>query len=442
MAETSALAELVNVIVPQWCANLEKYIKEPEQPVGVIITPPGIPEEGVSSGPTVHDSGSSTRRILPGRDESEGGGGIAVGGGEFSIKKKAAETAARAQQLKNIFSAPHGPCRLDAKPDTSKVRFSYLTSPTVAYDGESQRMLCEFWTAVNNNRGGLRRNMMALKRRQQCAQLSALPIEAESDGEENSGKEDSDDMEHSSEILKLRLKMEVERMKGMNRRVGGINAGGTPSLSSIPFKRARMMGGAGMPGSALAGTTTATATGRDDDEKLKALLESIDDELDKACKATETVAFIWLKGDPYGEHLKFIISRLRAAQSKITSSGFAPCQKPDVKSASAGDTKIMPPPPATLTTSPRLDLTRKKSDATMRDACAVSVAPSVGPEQAPGSPIPPHIENASSGSSSGHSLPTPRHLSPSSRIHALGKSTPDSLIIKIETDNDDEGIVC
>lgn len=426
MAVTSALAELVNDVVPQWCAKLEKYIKEPEKPVGVIITPSGIPEEGVSSGPAVHDSGSSTKRILPG-DENESGG-IAFGGGKFPDKQKAAETAARAQQLKNILSVPHGPCRLDAKPETSKIRFSYLTSPMVVYDGESQQMLCEFWNAINNKRGGLRQEMMALKRRQQCAQIAALPIEPESDEDDNSGKDDSEDMERSSEILKLRLKMERERMKRMSRRAGDMSGSGMSSLSSIPFKRARMMGGAGMPGSAMT-----TATGSDDDEKLKALLTSVDDQLEKAGKATETVAFIWLKGDPYEGHLKFIISRLKDAQSKITSSGFAPCQKPDVESAPTADTKIMPPPATTLTTSSRLDLIRKKSDTTMRDACTISAAPSVGPEQAPG---------IVSGSSSGHSLPTPGHLEPSRGFHALGKPTSNSLIIEVEPDNDDEGIVC
>lgn len=429
MAETSVLAELMNDVVPEWCSKLEKYIKEPEKPVGVIITPSGILEEEAASGPAVHDSGSSTRRILPDHDESEGGG-VAVGGGEYSDKKKAAEAAARAQQLKRILSVPHGPCRLDAKPETSKLRFSYLTSPTVEYDGESQRMLCEFWTAINNKRGGLRREMMAVKRRQQFAQFSAPSIDTESDGEENSGKDDSDDMEHSSEILRLRLKMERERMKRMSRRAGDIDISGTSSLSSIPFKRARMMGGAGMPGSTLAATTT--ATGKDEDEKLKALIESVDDELDKACKATETVAFIWLKGDPYEGHLKFIVGRLKDAQNMISSSGFAPLQKPNIESV---DTKIMPPP-STLTAPSRLGFTRKKSDATMRDAS------SIGPDQAPGTTIPPHIEIASSGSSSGHSLPTPGHLAPSNGVHALSKPTSNSLIIEVEQDNDDEGIVC
>ncbi|RPB22126.1 hypothetical protein L211DRAFT_755003, partial [Terfezia boudieri ATCC MYA-4762] len=167
-----------------------------------------------------------------------------------------------------------GICRLDAKPQGSKSRFSLLTGPVVMYDGESQRMLNDLWTSLNNQRGGLRREMMAAKRRQELVLPRMTPniaVESETDvdGNSSTGKDEEDDLEHSNEMLRLRLKIEREKIKRMNRRAGG------------------------------------------------ALLEGIDENLDKACKVTETVAFVWLKGDLYEEHLKLIVGRLKDTAAKI-----------------------------------------------------------------------------------------------------------------------------
>ncbi|KAF8443369.1 hypothetical protein BGX38DRAFT_1063439, partial [Terfezia claveryi] len=165
-----------------------------------------------------------------------------------------------------------GISRLDAKPQGSKARFSSLTGPVIMYDGESQRMLSELWTSLNNQRGGLRRELMAAKRRQEPALPRMMPnigVESETDvdGNSSTGKDEEDDLEHSNEMLRLRLKIEREKMKRMNRRAGG--------------------------------------------------LEGIDDNLDKACKVTETVAFVWLKGDLYEGHLKLIVGRLKDTVARI-----------------------------------------------------------------------------------------------------------------------------
>ncbi|KAF8415364.1 hypothetical protein EV426DRAFT_515670, partial [Tirmania nivea] len=178
---------------------------------------------------------------------------------------------------KKLPPAPHGICRIEAKPDSSKTRFSSITGPVIMYDGESQRMLSELWTSLNIKRGGLRREMMTLKRRQELASPRMMPkieveSETEADGNSSTGKDEEDDLEHSSEVLRLRLKMEREKMKLMNRRAGG---------------------------------------------RLRILLEGIDDNLDKACKVTETVAFVWLKGDGYAGYLKLIVGQLKDTAARI-----------------------------------------------------------------------------------------------------------------------------
>ena len=361
------LAELMFEVVPMWCEKLEKYIKEAEdtkKPTsGIIITPSGVGGEG---------DNTSKIQSTPGID----------GVGEspaYTDKDRA--TGNSIPHLKKSLAAPHGICRLDAKPDGSKKRFSSLNGPVVMYDGESQRMLSDLWTSLNNKRGGLRREMMAVKRRQELALPWVMPnieVESETDADGNSitGKDEENDLEHSSEMLRLRLKMEREKMKRMNRHAGGVGGGlvGGAPLGALTFKRARTMNMAGLPVS-TAQAVASTPSGIDD-QKLGALLESIDDNLDKACKVTETVAFVWLKGDVYDGHLKLIVGRLKDTVVRIKASGFVPLKTEETASSTPiaqgpnSNSKAMPPPP---TPSPCPKLSRKKSDSTMRDACAVSL---------------------------------------------------------------------
>ena len=435
------LAELMLEVVPMWCEKLEKYIKEAEdakKPTsGKIITPSGV---------CIEEDNTPLKISTPGIDGAAASGESPA----YTDKGRAAENGIPRQ--KKSLAGPHSICRLDAKPDGSKTRFSSLTGPVIMYDGESQRMLSELWTSLNNKRGGLRREMMALKRRQELALSRMMPnIEAESendvDGNSSTGKDEEDDLEHSNEMLRLRLKMEREKMKRMNRRAGGVGGapmGGT-SLGALTFKRARTM----HMGGPLVSTAQAVASAPSgiDDQRLKALLEGIDDNLDKACKMTETVAFVWLKGDLYEGHLKLIVGRLKDTVARITASGFVPLKAEETESSapvargSSSNSKAMPPPPIP---SPCHELSRKKSDSTMRDACAVSLvaastvkAERVEHAQAMMS-IPASIEV---GSIKDEIAPTTGKTLGESHKPSQPRANPLDPEV-IEVDDDDEGIEC
>ena len=435
------LEELALGVVPHWSGRVEKYIQEAEnsqkQSSGIIITP------SRAGTPNMDCDGSSSRRIIstPGIVA-----GVAMpppspttltpGGADLSDNN--------ATQLKKAFAFAHGTCRLDARPD-SKSRFSSLTSPTVMYDGESQQMLCDCWTALNNKRGGLRAEMMAVRRRQQIAALPPprLTFEAaiESEDGDGSGGDDDEDLEHSAEILRLRLKMEREKMKRMTRRgPPGVSMTTTssPGMGPLQFRRARMVGG---PPGAAPPTPPGSQQGEkagpssEDDEKLKELLEVIDDNLDKTCKVIETAAFVWLKGDPYDGHLKFILARLKDIVEKIEKSGLGPSKnKPEEKTTEV--TVVAMGPPQTLQTtgriSPRPEISKKKSDLTMRDA------PSLRPSQVV-SPMEKQIERKNSGSSSGGTAVPSMDSIHRPLVKPVGHILEPHVV---EVDDDDEGIVC
>lgn len=443
------LAELILEVVPHWGGRIERYIQEVEDSqkpgFGIIITPSGV-ETPKAVAPDC--DGSSNRRIVstPGI-VIPGVAGIAMpppspttltpGGAEPSYNN--------ATQLKKGLGLAHGASRLDARPD-SKSRFSSLTSPAVMYDGESQQMLCDMWTALNNKRGGLRAEMMAIRGRQQVAALPPprpmfeAAIESE-DGDGSGGDDDDEDMEHSAEMLRLRLKMEREKMKRMNRRgPPGVTIAGTssPGMGPLQFRRARIMNG---PPGAAPPTPPGSQQGEkagpssEDDEKLKELLEAVDDNLDKACKVIETVAFVWLKGDSYDGHLKFILARLKDSLEKIEKSGLVASRGKPKKTAEVTVVAMGPPqtPPTTGGISPRPEISKKKSDLTMRDA------PSLRPSQV----VPPmekQLERKNSGSSSDDTVvPSLESMSRPLMRPVGDKLQPDVLEVD---DDDDEGIVC
>lgn len=439
MAETSVLEELRFDVVPIWSEKIERYIREAEDAKnpksGLIITP---------SGPVVEDT-HTPKVLTPGKDDTDGQDTSALESSQLCPDKGKTPGV---PYLKKTLATPHGICRLDAKPDTSKTRFSSITGPMIMYDGESQQMLNELWTLLNNKRGALRREMMALKRRQELSapRMMNNPIEVDSETDGNStGKDEEEDLEHSSEMLRLRLKIERERLKRMNRRPGG-GIGGAPtgvsSIGGLPFKRARTM--AGPPVSNA--QALACAPSGIDDQRLKKLLEAIDENLDKACKVTETVAFVWLKGDSYEGHLKFIVGRLKDTLAKIEASGFAsPKRSPEGSVLKPTDGKMCPPTPAVS----RPQLNRKKSDITMRDECiATVVASSSNPESSIPVTIPATIEVGSTKDEI-----TPEDIStmltgkvpvrdsfkpPQQRSNVM---EPEFIEVE-EDDEDDEGIVC
>lgn len=439
------LAELLLEVVPHWGGRIKRYIQEAEglQKLGSgVIVPSGV---GTPKAIALDCEASSARRIVstPGIKVTPGVASVAMpppspttltpGGAEPSDNN--------ASQFKRGLALAHGTSRLDARPD-SKSRFSSLTSPAVMYDGESQQMLCDMWTALNNKRGTLRAEMMAIRGRQQIAALPPprpmfeAAIESE-DGDGSGGDDDDEDMEHSAEMLRLRLKMEREKMKRMNRRgPPGITMAGTssPGMGPMQFRRARIIGG---PPGAAPPTPPGSQQGDkaepspEDDEKLKELLEAVDDNLDKACKVVETVAFVWLKGDSYDGHLKFILARLKDSVEKIEKSGLVPSRDKLKKTPEA--TVVAMGPPATGRISLRPDISKKKSDLTMGDAS------SLRPSQA-APPMEKQIERESSGSSSDDTVVPSMESMNRPLVRPVGnKLQPDVL----EVDDDvDEGIVC
>lgn len=442
------LAELLFKVVPMWCEKLERYIKEAEDAKkttsGLIISPSGV---------RVDKDDTPLKTSTPGIN------GEAASEESATCTDKGKATKNGTPHLGKSFAGLHGICRLDAKPQGSKSRFSSLTGPVVMYDGESQRMLNDLWTSLNNQRGGLRREMMAAKRRQELVLPRMTPniaVESETDvdGNSSTGKDEEDDLEHSNEMLRLRLKIEREKIKRMNRRAGGV--GGAPvgetSLGAFSFKRARTMHIAGPS------MSTAQPVGSDpsgiDNQRLKALLEGIDDNLDKACKVTETVAFVWLKGDLYEEHLKLIVGRLKDTAAKIKASGFVSPKTEEAASSapiargSGSDSNAMPPPP----TSSCPKLSRKKSDSTMRDTCAVSLvaASTVKAERVVHAhammSIPPSIEVGSvkdeiTPAFLADMLVTGKAAEESHKPSQPRENPLDPEVIEVE-DEDDEGIVC
>ncbi|KAI5785620.1 hypothetical protein DFH27DRAFT_528522 [Peziza echinospora] len=370
MAETTVLAELLHEVVPTWAARLEKYIPTEEAHKATIITPTSL--STALDGPVDQKMGgmvadSDVAQMTPDFPASPR---ILSMGSPAPENGKAAATQAALQDPVKILGATHGVSKMDSKPDLTKSRFSAIDGPVVYYDGESQKMLCDLWTAMNTKRGGLRKEMMGLKKRQQqpkvFSDFSVEPDVPDTKGglitecESNVDVDEDFDGDTAGEMLLLKMKMEREKLKRMSRRAGAPMLG--PGMGSLPFKRARTMDSA-PPSAAQGGPKSKGA----DDEAFKTLLEAVDDNLDKACKVTETAAFVWLKGEVCEGHLRFILSKLRETAARIEKSGFveeAKKKEEDEKKKAEG--------PAAAVVSKPAEITRRKSDATMRDAPVAS----------------------------------------------------------------------
>jgi len=451
--ETAVLVELMLEVIPHWSGRIKKYIQGTEDSQkpgsGIIVLPPGVERRRAV---TPDCDGSSARRKIstPGIVATPGAVGVAMSPPSPTTLTPRGDGPSdnNAIQFKKGLAFAHGTCRLDARPD-SKLRFSSLTSPSVMYDGESQRMLCDMWTALNNKRGGLRAEMMAIKRRQQ---IVALPpprpmFEAAIESENGDDSGDDEDLEYSAEMLRLRLKMEREKMKRMNRRGSpGMTMSGNFSLGAAPlqFKRARMV--SGPPGAApptppgsQQGEKPAPST--EEDDKMGELLEAIDDNLDKACKVIETVAFVWLKGDSYDGHLNFVLARLKDILEKIEKSGLVPSKDKPVKTTEVTAVSMGPPQtplPTTGRFNPRQEISKKKSDLTMGDA------PSLRPSQAMPR-MEKQIERKNSGSSSDDTVVPSIESMSRPLVRSVGnkpKANPLELDVIEVGDDEDEGIVC
>jgi hypothetical protein len=163
-----------------------------------------------------------------------------------------------------------GQKKANAKPSSTKAKFSSITGPDIYYDGPSQKCFFECWTALNSKRGFLRKEMMQIKRKR----VLTLPTYGYSDSEEEEELEAEDESSEDSEEQRLRQE-EEERQKAEEE------------------KR------------------------RQEHEKKGVILEYIDSCLDKAAKACENAAFLWLKGEGCTGHVVFIVARMMEAIDRI-----------------------------------------------------------------------------------------------------------------------------
>ncbi|KAI5805182.1 hypothetical protein EDC01DRAFT_592580, partial [Geopyxis carbonaria] len=164
-----------------------------------------------------------------------------------------------------------GAKKLNAKPSATKAKFSSITGPEIYYDGDSQQCLFECWTALNAKRGYLRKEMMQMKRKKVLTLPSANY--GYSDSDEEIEAEDSEDEETEEE---RQQRMEEERRKEEEERL----------------KQAA-------------------------EKKRSEFLEYVDGCLDRAAKACENAAFLWLKGEACAGHVVYITQSMAEAMDRI-----------------------------------------------------------------------------------------------------------------------------
>ena len=277
--QENVLSDLVYEAVPHWTSRLERYIaawEEKERENQGLIARAMTTECGAMKTQKADSMNAITTQnhtaILP-SVVSPSTPAPDDGSDKLVVKEQS-----------RLLTGTHSMCRLEVKSNTSKPKFSSLTGPVVYYDGESQQMLIDLWTALTNKRKGLRTEMMNLQRRQQAMAppTPRLLSDFNIDSEDENGDE----------------------------------------KKPLPYRRARMSGIGPMGSSHASGANA-------EDEKFKTLLMQTDENLDKACKGAETVAFVWLKGDPYDLHLRFIVACLKDAVQKIIASGILPPKKPE-----------------------------------------------------------------------------------------------------------------
>jgi hypothetical protein len=163
--------------------------------------------------------------------------------------------------------------KMDQKPGSTKAKFSSITGPEIYYDGESQQCLFECWTALNAKRGALRKEMMTIRRKKVMTLPSANYGYSDSDDELEA--DDSGEEKEETEADRLRRE-EEERQR----------------IEEEKKKKA--------------------------EEKRSKLLEHVDGCLDKAARACENAAYLWLKGEGCMGHVVFITQRMMEAVHKVS----------------------------------------------------------------------------------------------------------------------------
>lgn len=164
-----------------------------------------------------------------------------------------------------------GSKKMAMQPRSNIARFSRLTGPEIYYDGESQKLWHDTWMALNQHRGQLRKEMMAVKRKRIMMPAAGFGY----DSDDDLSPDDDEDEENESEEQKAKRKEEEKKKK------------------EAEMKKA------------------------EEDKKKGEVLEYIDGRLDKASRAAENSAFIWLKGDGQAGHAVWINQRLEEALVKI-----------------------------------------------------------------------------------------------------------------------------
>lgn len=148
-------------------------------------------------------------------------------------------------------------------------RFSLSEGEDVLYDGESQTMLCDFWTALNLGRGALRKDTTFLRR----AKTYNLPMaNYKYSGEEIHSSDDLLEVDdESDEESNEQRRIEEERQQAIQR----------------DYVRKLMV------------------------------LERVNSSVECALAACEAAAYLWLKGLGCAGHVVYIISQLTTAIDRI-----------------------------------------------------------------------------------------------------------------------------
>ncbi|KAI5849139.1 hypothetical protein BZA05DRAFT_316111, partial [Tricharina praecox] len=162
--------------------------------------------------------------------------------------------------------------KMNLKPGSTKAKFSSITGPEIYYDGDSQKCLFDCWTSLNSKRGALRKEMMAIRRKKVMTLPTANYGYSDSDDELEADDSEKEDTEED------RLQREEEERQRIEEEAK-----------------------------------------RKEDEKKSKRLEFIDGCLDKAARACENAAYLWLKGEGCMGHVVFITQRMMEAVQRIQS---------------------------------------------------------------------------------------------------------------------------
>ncbi|KAA8893181.1 hypothetical protein FN846DRAFT_754658, partial [Sphaerosporella brunnea] len=166
-----------------------------------------------------------------------------------------------------------GTKKMNQKPGATKAKFSSITGPEILYDGDSQALLFECWTSLNAQRGALRKEMMMIRRKK----VMTLPSANYGYGDSEDELEADDSGEEKEETEEDRQKKEREEQQRLEEEAK-----------------------------------------KKEEEKKSKLLEFIDGCLDKAARACENAAYLWLKGEGCMGHVVFITQRMMEAVQRVS----------------------------------------------------------------------------------------------------------------------------